>query len=111
MRGSLNKYRRPSHGDGGDTMKEQESLTRILNAPIIKRSVTIAGHASSVSIEAPFWEAFKKIADEQGLSINKLVTQLDDARAAHNQSTGQNINLSSAIRLLVLDHLQVPNLS
>ncbi|NQZ13332.1 MAG: ribbon-helix-helix domain-containing protein [Alphaproteobacteria bacterium] len=56
----------------------------------------IAGHASSVSIEKPFWDAFKALAESQGLSINQLVTELDDARS---------INLSSAIRLYVLESL------
>lgn len=80
-------------------IKERE-LEEILNAPIIKRSVTIAGHSSSVSIEKPFWDAFKAIAERQSTSINKLVTEIDDARAL-----GGSVNLSSAIRLYVLDAL------
>ena len=71
-----------------------EELADILNAPIVKRSVNIAGHATSVSIEKPFWDAFKKLAEEQGKSINQLITEIDEARS---------INLSSAIRLYVLD--------
>lgn len=58
-----------------------------------KRSVTIAGHATSVTIEPEFWEALKAIADARGLSLNQIVAEIDQAR------TG---NLSSAIRVFVL---------
>ena len=60
---------------------------------IIKRSVRIAGHATSVSLEPPFWEALSEIADRRHLSLNALLSQIDAER------TG---NLSSAIRLFVL---------
>ena len=72
-------------------------LTEILNTPIVKRSVMIAGHATSVSIEKPFWDAFKNIAKAQGKSINQLITEIDEARS---------VNLSSAIRLYVLENLK-----
>lgn len=73
-----------------------EELTNILNAPIVKRSVMIAGHATSVSIEKPFWDAFKALADAQKKSLNQLITEIDEARS---------VNLSSAIRLYVLASL------
>lgn len=63
---------------------------------IVKRSVLIAGHRTSVSLEEPFWDALKAIAVERGLSINALVAAVDESRARQN--------LSSALRLLVLDH-------
>lgn len=69
------------------------NLSEILNAPVVKRSVMIAGHASSVSIEKPFWDGLKIIADQQNKSINQLVAEIDEARS---------VNLSSAIRLYVL---------
>ena len=72
-------------------------LSDILNAPIVKRSVMIAGHATSVSIEKPFWEAFKALAETQEKSINQLITEIDEARS---------VNLSSAIRLFVLESLK-----
>ncbi|MEM9469115.1 MAG: ribbon-helix-helix domain-containing protein [Pseudomonadota bacterium] len=78
-------------------MINHDNLSDVLNAPIVKHSVVIAGHATSVSIEKPFWDAFKKLTDDQGLSINQLVTQIDEARS---------INLSSAIRLYVLKSLE-----
>jgi len=62
---------------------------------IRKRSVLIAGHATSVSLEEAFWLAFKKIATAQGKSINTLITEID----------GENDgNLSSAIRVFVLNN-------
>jgi predicted DNA-binding ribbon-helix-helix protein len=63
---------------------------------IIKRSVLVAGHATSVSIEEPFWEGLKEMAAARGISINALIAVLDGAR--------RTANLSSAIRLAVLDH-------
>jgi predicted DNA-binding ribbon-helix-helix protein len=64
--------------------------------PVVKRSVRIAGHRTSVSIEEPFWEGLREIARLRGLSLNGLVAAIDAAR------TGQN--LSSAIRVAVLAH-------
>ena len=74
-----------------------EELSTFLSAPIVKRSVKIAGHATSVSIEKPFWDEFRTLADKQHKSLNALVTEIDEARS---------INLSSAIRLYVLESLK-----
>ncbi len=65
---------------------------------IRKRSVRIAGHQTSVSLEAAFWRALKKLAEERDLSINQLITEIDLARSAD----GRTGNLSSAIRVFVL---------
>ncbi len=59
----------------------------------MKRSVTIAGHRTSISLEEEFWEALREIAGEDGRSINALVGAIDERRTT---------NLSSAIRLFVL---------
>ena len=59
----------------------------------VKRSVRIAGHPTSVSLEPEFWEALKEIAKRRGLSINELVAEID---------TGRSTNLSSALRVYVL---------
>ena len=64
----------------------------------VKHSVNIAGHATSITLEAPFWEAFKEIAAARHLSINALITEIDNNR--------QSANLSSAIRIFVLKHYQ-----
>jgi predicted DNA-binding ribbon-helix-helix protein len=63
---------------------------------IRKRSVHLAGHQTSVSIENVFWDQLVRIAREKNLSINRLITQLDADR------TG---NLSSAIRIYVLSQV------
>jgi predicted DNA-binding ribbon-helix-helix protein len=67
-----------------------------LSAPVVKRSVTIAGHATSVSIEKPFWDHLQNEAKDQGVSLNALITLIDEHRKT---------NLSSAIRLYVLHTL------
>jgi len=58
-----------------------------------KRSVTIAGHRTSVSLEAAFWSALKEMAAERGVSLNALIEEIDRGRAG---------NLSSAVRVFVL---------
>lgn len=63
----------------------------------VKRSVTIAGHTTSVSLEAPFWEFLKTIAAAEGRSLAALIADIDERRGT---------NLSSALRLYVLDWLQ-----
>jgi predicted DNA-binding ribbon-helix-helix protein len=62
-----------------------------------KRSVEIAGHRTSISMEQPFWDALKDIANAQNVSINELIAGIDGARGN---------NLSSAIRVFVLKSLQ-----
>jgi predicted DNA-binding ribbon-helix-helix protein len=64
-----------------------------------KRSVTINGHRTSVSLEDAFWSELSSIADARGLSLNALVAEIDQARHAPG-------NLSSALRLYVLDELR-----
>jgi predicted DNA-binding ribbon-helix-helix protein len=66
---------------------------------IIKRSIVIGGHKTSVSLEDPFWDAMKKIACLKNMTLADLVEQIDVDR--------DQGNLSSAIRLFVLDHFKV----
>jgi predicted DNA-binding ribbon-helix-helix protein len=67
-----------------------------MNRPrVAKRSLDIAGHRTSVSLEAPFWEALADIAGERRLSLAALVAEIDRRRAPET-------NLSSAIRVFVL---------
>jgi predicted DNA-binding ribbon-helix-helix protein len=63
-----------------------------------KRSVRIAGHRSSVSLEPEFWEALKALAAARGLSVERLIGEVDGARSGRN--------LSSALRLHVLAELR-----
>ena len=69
-----------------------------MKSSIIKRSIIIDGHKTSVSLEEAFWSDLKEIAHSQQATLTKLVTQIDQAR--------QQGNLSSAIRLYVLDHIR-----
>lgn len=64
-----------------------------------KRSVKIAGHATSITLEEEFWAELKTIAAVQNKSINTLVTEIDETRSG---------NLSSALRLHVLKTLKLP---
>jgi len=74
-------------------------------AGVRKRSLSIAGHATSVSLEDPFWEALREIAAARDCSVADLVRQVDAARAAEAAESGgaPPVNLSSALRVFVLD--------
>jgi predicted DNA-binding ribbon-helix-helix protein len=65
-------------------------------SPIIKRSIVIGGHKTSVSLEDAFWTDLREIAYESRVTLSSLVAGIDKARAPSN--------LSSAIRLFVLEH-------
>jgi predicted DNA-binding ribbon-helix-helix protein len=71
-----------------------------MTSPVIKRSIVIAGHKTSVSIEDAFWTALKDIAQTRRQSVAELIASIDSARQT-GASTG---NLSSAIRVFVLEH-------
>ena len=71
-----------------------------MKSPVIKRSIVIAGHKTSVSIEDAFWTALKEIALVRRQSLAELIGAIDGARQIGNY-TG---NLSSAIRVFVLDY-------
>ena len=66
-----------------------KNLPRIVQ----KRSVTVAGHRTSVTLEGPFWESLKEISSHRGQSVNALIAEIDRQ---------QPENLSSAIRVFVL---------
>ena len=69
---------------------------------IKKRSLTIAGHRTSVSLEEAFWRRLKRLAQARGLSLSALVAEID--RAPHT-------NLSSALRVYVLESLEASSSS
>jgi predicted DNA-binding ribbon-helix-helix protein len=69
-----------------------------MKSPVVKRSIVIAGHKTSVSLEDAFWRALKDIALNKRMTLSDLVGSIDAER--------QQGNLSSAIRLFVLDHYQ-----
>ena len=65
----------------------------------IKRSLTIAGHRTSISLEPPFWEALKEVAAAEGLTVTGLVARLDAERTAEG---GEASGLSGRVRIYVL---------
>ncbi len=64
-----------------------------------KRSFSIKGHRTSISLEAPFWDALRDAAAEQKLTLAGLVAKIDDARANEG-------GLSTAVRIWVLDYFR-----
>src|SRR5215468_4093732 len=89
VRHEFSAWMSPTCKQGVSTMK----------SPIVKRSIVIAGHKTSVSLEDAFWEGLKEIAGERHTSLSDLVAAIDSER--------QHGNLSSAIRLFVLDFHRV----
>jgi predicted DNA-binding ribbon-helix-helix protein len=67
-----------------------------MKSSVVKRSIVIAGHKTSVSLEDAFWKALKDIAGGRDITLSDLVASIDTDR--------RQGNLSSAIRLFVLDH-------
>lgn len=68
-----------------------------MSARPVKRSLTLRGHRTSVSLEEEFWRAFRDIARDKGMAINALAAEIDAAR-------GLDAGLASAIRVYVLRH-------
>ena len=66
------------------------------SARVVKRSLVIAGHRTSVSLEDAFWRRLRHIAAERGLSLNRLAATIDASRGS--------ANLSSAVRVFVLEN-------
>ena len=66
-----------------------------MKSPVVKRSIVIAGHKTSVSLEDAFWKGLKEIASGRDMTLSDLVAAIDSER--------QHGNLSSAIRLYVLN--------
>lgn len=63
----------------------------------VKRSLTLRGHRTSVSLEDAFWRAFRDIAEARGQALNALAAEIDEARG--------DVGLASAIRVFVLQEL------
>jgi predicted DNA-binding ribbon-helix-helix protein len=69
-----------------------------MQSAVVKRSIVIAGHKTSVSLEDDFWNALKEIKRSNSMTLSSLVADID-ARRLH-------ANLSSAIRIFVLHHFR-----
>ena len=74
-----------------------EELETILSAKVVKRSVSIAGHLTSISLEEPFWSELNALAKAENISLSKLIARIDKSRST---------NLSSALRLFVFHSLK-----
>ena len=72
-----------------------------MKSPVVKRSIVIAGHKTSVSLEDAFWNGLKEIAGKRDLTLSDMVATIDKER--------RHGNLSSAIRLFVLDYYRGNN--
>lgn len=82
-----------SHADAEASPRANGSSARP-----VKRSFTIAGHATSISLEAAFWEALKSAAASRNMPVARLVAEIDSRRG--------DTNLSSAVRVWILTDLQ-----
>jgi predicted DNA-binding ribbon-helix-helix protein len=69
-----------------------------MKSPVVKRSIVVAGHKTSVSLEEAFWTGMKEISGLRNMTRSELVDEIDRNR--------QQGNLSSAIRLFVLDYFK-----
>src|SRR4051812_30345987 len=69
-----------------------------MKSPVVKRSIVVAGHKTSVSLEDALWKGLKEIAGQRGMTLSELVASIDSDR--------RHGNLSSGIRLFVLDHFR-----
>ncbi|KJS44314.1 ribbon-helix-helix domain-containing protein [Roseovarius sp. BRH_c41] len=66
-----------------------------MNARPVKRSLTLRGHRTSVSLEDEFWQAFREISEEKSMALNVLAAEIDEKR-------GVDAGLATAIRLYIL---------
>lgn len=80
-----------------DQAAEAAGASRASGEAIRKRSIKIAGHSTSLSLEGVFWDALKEVAAGRGLSINALIEEID---------RGRGTNLSSAVRIYLLKHFR-----
>jgi predicted DNA-binding ribbon-helix-helix protein len=69
-----------------------------MKSPVVKRSIVVGGHKTSVSLEEAFWNGMKEISGQRSMTLSEMVGEIDT-----NRHQG---NLSSAIRLFVLDYFK-----
>jgi predicted DNA-binding ribbon-helix-helix protein len=74
-----------------------------MKSAIVKRSIVINGHKTSVSLEDAFWSSLKNIAHTEGVPLSKMVTEIDRTR--------ERGNLSCAIRLFILEQVRTKALA
>jgi predicted DNA-binding ribbon-helix-helix protein len=69
-----------------------------MKSPIVKRSISVAGHKTNISLEDAFWTGLREIAQSRAMTVSAIVADIDMHR--------RHANLSSAVRLYVLEHAQ-----
>lgn len=74
-----------------------------MKSAVVKHSVVIGRHKTSISLEDAFWNGLREIANAQGATVSKLIADIDTTRETNN--------LSSAIRLFVLDYVRTHRIS
>jgi len=75
-------------------------MTQVPYHPPVKRSVEIAGHKTSISLEPLFWDMLRTAAESEGVPINALVAQIDEERIRAEMPPG----LAGAIRIWLVSH-------
>ena len=78
--------------------RQMDQLEHTIRSAVVKRSIVINSHKTSVSLENEFWLALREIAKKEFVAINTLVARIDGSRGSHN--------LSSAIRIYVLNYFR-----
>lgn len=69
----------------------------------VKRSFSINGHSTSISLEAAFWDALKEAALREDVSLSQLIARIDEGRQSGEQSGG----LSGAVRIWILNYYRL----
>jgi predicted DNA-binding ribbon-helix-helix protein len=82
----------------GECPRDKNSEGADMKSPIIKRSVVINGHKTSVSLEQPFWDIARALAGSEQITVSALLRRIDQER--------QHANLSSAVRVYVLEQMR-----
>jgi predicted DNA-binding ribbon-helix-helix protein len=70
-----------------------------MKSPAMRRSILLGGRKTSVCLEGAFWSGMREISRERGKTLYELISEIDRNR--------QHSNLSSAIRVFVLDHFRI----
>ena len=73
-------------------------MRKMMPSPVLKRSVVLSGHKTSISLEEPFWQALREIAAEREMTTSALLNSIASKR--------EESNLSSAVRVFVLEHFR-----
>lgn len=79
---------------------ESETKKKMARGALLKRSMRIAGHRTSIALETEFWEALETLAKSRDLSLPKLLAEIDESRAARDPDA----SLASAVRVYVLQN-------